>query len=192
MNALRRAIAILADPAAEWAVIEKESGDPVHLFTGYVALLALIPAVFGLIGACIVGAVVPGAGLVRAPLADGLFGAVSGYVMSCATVVCLGALIRVSAPILGGRRDFTSAFQLAVYSFTPVWLTGIFLLAPGLRFLGLSGFYGVYIFWIGTPFLTKVSVQKIPLFTVIVVACACALSFITGAVQHTLFGAVGR
>ena len=38
--------------------------------------------------------------------------------------------------MFGGRADFDSAFKLAVYSFTPVWLAGIFLLVPGLRFLG--------------------------------------------------------
>jgi len=192
MNVLRRAVAILADPAAEWAAIEKESGDPAHLLSGYAAWLALIPAVFGLIGSSAVGVVVPGVGLVRAPLINGLFGAVFVYVVSCATVVCLGALIRVLAPTFGGQRDFAAAFKLAVYSYTPVWLIGISFLAPGLRFLGLTGFYGAYIFWIGVPSLTKLSVQKVPAFTAIVVVCACALVFIAGALHHTLFGALGQ
>jgi hypothetical protein len=192
MKALRRVIAILADPAAEWAAIENEPGDAAYLFRNYVALLALIPAIFGLIGACAIGAVVPGAGLLRAPFAQGLFGAVFGYVTSCATVVCLSALIRLLAPVFGGQRDFNSAFKLAVYSYTPVWLTGIFFLAPGLRFLGLIGFYGAYIFWIGASSLTKVPAQKVPVFTAIVVVGACVLIFVSGALQHTLFGAPGR
>jgi hypothetical protein len=192
MNVLRRIIAILTDPAAEWAVIEKESGDAAYLLSRYVAPLALIPAVFGLIGACVVGAVVPGAGLVRAPFATGLVGAVFGYIMSCATVVCLGALIRLLAPAFGGQRDFNAAFKLAAYSYTPIWLTGIFLLAPGLRFLELIGFYGAYILWTGTSPLTKVPAQKIPAFTAILVVGACVLIFIIGALQHTLFGAPGQ
>jgi hypothetical protein len=192
MNALRRAIAILADPAAEWAVIAKEPGDPAALLSGYVALLALVPAVFGLIGGCAIGEVVPSAGLLRVPLALGLFAAIFGYVMSCATVVCLGALIRLLAPTFGGQRDFNGAFKLAVYSYTPVWLTGIFLLAPGLKFLGLIGFYGAYIFWVGASSLTKLPEQKIPVFTAIVVVCACGLMLVTGALQHVLFGAVAR
>jgi hypothetical protein len=192
MNALRRIIAILADPAGEWVVIEKESGDAAYLLSRYVAPLALIPAVFGLIGACVVGAVVPGVGLVRALLAAGLVGAVFGYIMSCATVVCLGALIRLLAPAFGGQRDFNAAFKLAAYSYTPIWLTGIFLLAPGLRFLDLVGFYGAYILWTGAAPLTKVPAQKIPAFTAILVVSAGVLIFIVGALQHTLLGGPGR
>ena len=192
MNALRRIIAMLADPAGEWVAIEKEPGDAAFLLSRYVAPLALIPAVFGLIGACAVGIVVPAAGLVRAPLATGLVGAVFGYVMSCATVVCLGALIRLLAPTFDGHRDFNAAFKLAAYSYTPVWLTGIFLLAPGLRFLELIGFYGAYILWTGASHLMKVPVQKLPAFTAILAVCAFALIFIIGALQHTLFGGTGQ
>jgi hypothetical protein len=191
MNALRRIIAILADPAAEWAAIDKEPGDAAYLLGRYVAPLALIPAVFGLIGACVVGAVVPGAGLARTPLAPGLVGAVFGYVMSCATVVCLGSLIRLLAPTFGGRRDFNTAFKLAAYAFTPIWLTGIFLVAPGLRFLELTGFYGAYILWTGASPLTKVPDQKIPAFTAILVIAACVFIFIIRALQHALFGWAG-
>ena len=191
MNAPRRIIAFLADPAAEWAVIEKEPGDAAYLLSRYVAPLALIPAAFGLVGACVVGTVVPGAGLVRAPLAAGLVGAVFGYVMSCATVVGLGVLIRLLAPTFGGQRDFNTAFKLAAYSYTPIWLTGVFLLAPGLRFLELTAFYSAYILWTGTSPLTKVPVQKIPAFTAILVVGACVFTFIIRALQHTLFGWAG-
>ena len=145
MNAAWRAQAILSNPSAEWTKIENESGDAAYLLTGYVALLAIVPAVSGFIGACFVGAAVPGNGIVRAPLLEGFFGAVFGYVATCATVLVLGFLIDFFAPMFGARRDFGSAFKLAVYSYTPVWLAGVFLLAPGLRFLILTAFYGVFI-----------------------------------------------
>ena len=122
MNAARRAQAILADPVREWAAIESEPGDPAYVLSRYVTVLALVPAVFSFIGACVVGVVLPGAGLVRAPLFNGLFGAILGYVLSCAIVLVLGILINLVAPLFGGRRDFDSAFKLSVYSFTPAWL----------------------------------------------------------------------
>ena len=78
MNIAARAHAIIIDPPAEWAKIESEPGDVVQLLTSYVAPLAAIPALSGFIGACLVGAVVPGVGTVRAFILQGLFGAAFG------------------------------------------------------------------------------------------------------------------
>ncbi|MDR3422678.1 MAG: Yip1 family protein [Xanthobacteraceae bacterium] len=188
MNAAWRARRIFADPSGAWTAIESESGDAAYLLSGYVAPLAVVPAVAGFIGACIIGVVVPGSGAVRAPIFDGLFSAVFGYVMSCATVLVLGLLIDLLAPLFGGRRNFDNAFKIAVYSYTPVWLAGIFLLAPGLRFLGLLGFYGAYLLWTGMPRLMKTPEQKSQTFSLLIVACACALTFIAAAAQQALFG----
>jgi Yip1 domain len=180
--------AILTDPSAAWMRIDKEPGDAARLLTGYVAPLALIPAVFGFVGACVVGAVVPGAGLVRAPILDGFSSAVFGYVMMCASVLLLGLLIDLCAPLFDGRRDFEGAFKLAVYSYTPIWFAGIFSLAPGLRFLGLTSFYGAYILWIGLPLLMKSPERRVLSYTALIVVCACVLSLVTTTMQHALFG----
>jgi len=191
VNAALRAAAMLFDPRAEWARIERETGDPAFVLSRYVALLALVPAVFGFVGASIIGVVVPGAGVVRTPIVDGLFGAIFGYVMTCATVLLLGLIIDLLAPLFGGRRDFDSAFKLAVYSFTPVWLAGIFLVLPGLRFLVLTGCYGAYILWLGLPRLTKSLKQRSHDFTALIVVCAFALTYLTAAAQRAVFGTPG-
>jgi hypothetical protein len=191
MNAARRAKAILVDPVVEWTRIEQEAGDPAFVLTRYVAVLALIPAVFGFLGTSAIGVIVPGAGTVRAPVVDGLFGAIFGYVMACATVLVLGLIIDLLAPLFGGRRDFDNAFKLAVYSFTPVWLAGIFLALPGLRFLVLTGFYGAYILWLGLPRLTKAHGQRSRDFTALIVVAAFLLVIIAAAAQRTVFGTPG-
>ncbi|MGB6568826.1 MAG: hypothetical protein WBF02_16130, partial [Xanthobacteraceae bacterium] len=89
MNVARRARAILADPVAEWAAIASEPGDPAYVLSRYVTVMALVPAVFSFVGACMVGVVVPNAGLMRTPVFNGLFGAILGYVLSCAIVLVL-------------------------------------------------------------------------------------------------------
>jgi hypothetical protein len=188
MNAILRVPTILADPSAEWARIEKEADDLAHLLLGYVALLALIPAIFGFIGACFVGAVVPGKGLVHASIFDGVFGAIFGYVLSFVIVELLALFIDLSAPQFGGRRDFASAFRLAVYSYTPVWLAGIFLLLPGLRFLTLTGFYGAYILMTGLPRLMKFPAEKSLTFAGFVLLCAFTLTMLAFDAQNALFG----
>jgi len=188
MHAILRVPAILTDPFAEWARIEKEPDDVAYLLLCYVALLALIPAIFGFIGACLVGAVVPGKGLVHASIFDGVFGAIVGYVLSFVTVALLGLFIDLLAPQFGGQRDFASAFRLTVYSYTPVWLSGIVLLLPGLRFLMLTGFYGAYILMAGLPRLMKSPPQKSAGFTALVTICAFVLTMLAGAAQRALFG----
>jgi uncharacterized membrane protein len=188
MNAILRVPTILTDPSAEWARIEKEADDLAYLLLGYVALLALIPTVFGFIGACFVGAVVPGKGLVHASIFDGVFGAIFGYVLSFVIVALLALFIDLSAPQFGGRRDFASAFRLAVYSYTPVWLAGIFLLLPGLRFLTLTGFYGAYILMTGLPRLMKFPAEKTLTFAAFAVLCAFTLTMLAFDAQNALFG----
>ena len=192
MNAASRAKAILVDPTAEWTAIEQEAGDPAYVLSHYVVLLALVPAVFSFIGVCVIGVVIPGgSGIVRASLFDGLFGAIFGYMMACVTVLALGLLINLVAPLFGGRRSFDSAFKLAVYSFTPVWLAGIFLLLPGLRFLTLSGCYGAYILWLGLPRLMKVPEEKSQNFAVAIVVCAFIFIYFAVTVQRVVFGTPG-
>jgi hypothetical protein len=191
MNAAARAKAILADPLAVWAEVESETGDPAYVLSRYVAVLAIVPALFSFIGTCLIGVVTPGGATLRAPLFDGVFGAIFGYVLACATVLVLGLIIDLTAPLFGGRRDFDSAFKLAVYSFTPVWLAGIFLALPGLRFLTLTGFYGAYLLWLGIPVLTKTPQTRSTYFTVIIVVCAFALTYIAAIGQHSIFGTPG-
>jgi hypothetical protein len=187
MKAARRVKAMLLDPAAEWPAIERESGDPAYLLSRYVAVLALVPAACGFVGASVIGAVVPGIGLVRASLFDGFFGAIFGYAMAVAIVLVLALVIDLSAPLFGGRKDFDSAFKLAVYSYTPVWLAGIFLLLPGLRFLILLSFYGAHVLVLGLPRLMKSPAQKSYGYAVVIVVCACALTLMAAAIQRTVF-----
>jgi len=191
MNVHARVQAILVDPAAAWNAIAGEPGDPAYVLSRYVTVLATIPAVFSFVGASIVGVVVPNVGPLRAPLFNGLFGAIFGYVLSCATVLVLGMIINLLAPLFGGRRDFDNAFKLAVYSYTPVWLAGVFLVLPGLRFLTLTGFYGAYLLWLGLPRLNKVAAKQALLLTALIVLCAFALSYGAAVAQRIVFDTAG-
>jgi hypothetical protein len=191
VNVAARAQAMLFDPLTEWVEVEKESGDPAYLLSHYVAWLAAIPAVFSFVGAYLIGVTMPGGNVVHASLFDALFGAIFGYVLTCTTVLLLGLLIDLVAPVFGGRRDFDCSFKLAVYAFTPVWLAGVFLLLPGLRFLTLTGLYGAYILWLGLPRLMKTLEQPSRLFTLLVGACGFGLTYLSAFLQHMVFGTPG-
>jgi len=191
MKAAWRAKAMLLDPSDEWTAIERESGDAAYLLSRYVSVLALIPALSSFLAASVIGQVVPGVGLVRAALFDGLFGAIFGYAMAFAVVLLLGLIVDLLAPLFGAEKDFDSALKLAVYSFTPVWLAGIFLLLPGLRFLALTGLYGAYVLATGLPQLMKAPAPKSLTYTIVVVVCAAALTVLAAVLQRSVFGTAG-
>jgi len=187
MHAAVRATRLLADPAGEWAKLASEPGDPVYPLIRYVAVLALIPAVSGLVGGCLVGVVVPGLGLVHAALLHGLLAASFGYLASFAAMALLAAIIRFGAALFGGDMDFATASTLAVYSYTPVWVAGVFLLLPGLRFLTLGGFYGGYILFAGLRQFTKLPALNLRGFAAFVIACAFLLTLLADTAQRMLF-----
>ena len=123
---MQRAKAILIDPLAEWDRIARRvrrSGRYSHELRGAARAHT---GLFGFIGACLIGVIGKDGTVLRAPLVDGIFGAIFGYVVGCAIVLVLGLGIDVLAPLFGGQRGFDNAFKLAVYSFTPVWLAGFF------------------------------------------------------------------
>ena len=183
-----RAAAILIDPIGAWPRVANEPADWLDLMTRYVALVALIPALFEFIGACVIGVIVPGTGVVRAPLFDGIFGALFLYLENFILVLLLGVVIHFAAPLFGGRKGFGAALALAVYSYTPVWLAGIFLLLPGLRFLTLLGCYGAYLLLVGLPPMTQTPPRQSRIFAGLIVVAALALTLFAGWAQHRVFG----
>ena len=55
MRLIERASAILLRPRQAWAEIDTEPASPASLFTGYLMILAAIPAVCGFIGMSLIG-----------------------------------------------------------------------------------------------------------------------------------------
>lgn len=180
MDWVARVKAIIVSPRSEWTVIVHESGDPSFLFTNYVAKLALIPAVAQFIGISVIGRAMP--------FFSGLFAAVFAYVLTFVVVYLIAVVADALAETFGGRRDFGNALKLVVYSFTPSWLAGIFLLVPALSFLAILGLYGIYLMWLGLPVLMRVPRERTALCLAALVGCVIVLSVIVGFIQITLFG----
>lgn len=185
MNIVERVKNILLSPDTEWPVIENESGEPRPLFLNYVAILAVIPAIAGFIGTSIIGITVS-AGTFRVPIVTGLLNAVISYLFSFVVVYIVALVIDALASYFRGERHFPSALKLAVYSYTPVWLAGIFLLLPGLRFLTMLGLYGLYLLWTGLPPLMRVPRDRSLIFAFAVVVCAVIVFIALAILQGTI------
>jgi hypothetical protein len=164
MKLVQRVEAIVLRPQAEWKLIEREPEGLPDLLLSYVAILAAIPEVARFIGQSFVGG--------YAPLVPSLVRAVVVYLVTFAMVYIIAGVIDLLAPRFGGKKNFAHAVKLSVYSHTPLWLAGIFLLIPGLNFLLILGVYGVYLLWIGLPLLMQVPKEKALPYAVVVTACA--------------------
>ena len=185
MNLLLRIRNLLLRPAEEWLVIDRESGDPVFLFTRYVAILALIPAVASVIGGSLIGVTVS-AGTFRVPLVIGLLNAAISYLFTFVIVYAVALVIDALAPTFGTERHMPSAMKLSAYSFTPAWLAGVFLLLPGLRFLTVLGLYAIYLLWTGVGPLMRAPRDKTLYYAIAVVVAALAITVALAAVQGVI------
>jgi Yip1 domain len=176
---------IIINPDAEWPKIAHEPGDVKILFTRYVAILALIPALCGFIGTSIIGVSVS-VGTFRVPLLPGLINLVLGYIFTFVIVYAVALVIDALAPSFRTERNFPNALKLSVYSFTPAWLAGIFILIPGLRFLTILGLYGLYLMWTGLTPLMGSPRDKSFFYAICVVVAAIMITVILAIVQGTI------
>jgi hypothetical protein len=181
MDIVERVKAILLTPKSEWLVIERESGDPAFLFMNYVAILAAIPAVCGFIGMSLIGTVGIGAGLVFA---------IVQYLLAFVFVYVLGLIIDALAPTFDAQKNPANALKLAVYSMTPHWVAGIFLLIPVLGFpaaiIGLL--YGFYLLWVGLRPLMKAPEEKAIVYTAATAICAIIIFIVIVWVRGVVAG----
>lgn len=184
---VERVKSILLRPSSTWDVIDSEPATTPGLFKNYAAILALIPAICGLIGGSILG----GAFGLKTPILFGVFSAIVGYVLNLAMVFVLGLIIDGLAPSFDGQKNQVQAMKLAVYSSTAGWVAGIFALVPVIGLLAiLASLYGIYLLYLGLPKLMKAPEAKAFGYTAVAVIVAIILSFVIGAVT-TLVGGLG-
>jgi len=94
-----------------------------------------------------------------------VYGSAGTYVVLLALPLVAGLISEFLAQQLGGGISRTAAFKLAVYSFTPTYLSGVFLLMgflgalSALLILACLG-YTIYLFHGATPAVTGVPKER--------------------------------
>jgi hypothetical protein len=145
MNTIERAKKIMLSPKTEWQVIDTEETTASKLLTTYLVVLALIPAIGWFIGYGLVGYNILGVHL--GSVSAGIRQAVISYVGTIASAYITAYIITMLAGKFQSKSDFNKAFQLVVYSYTPMFLAGALYIIPSLGTLaGIVGLYGLYIF----------------------------------------------
>jgi len=181
---------ILLTPSAEWDKIEREPATIGGLFTGYVCILAAIPAVAGLIGGQVFGHGAFGISF-KLPIAAALVAAVVGYAGALLTVFVLGSVIDALAPSFGAEKNRVQAFKVAAYSYTASWVAGILGLVPALGILILlAGLYGCWLLYLGLQSVMKAPADKAPGYAIVTIIVAVVISIVIGMAVGAVSAAV--
>jgi Yip1-like protein len=180
MNLVDRAKKILLQPKSEWPVIAAEPHTVQGLYTGYVMILAAIPAVASFIGYSLIGVSMLGTSY-RWPITSGIAHLVVSYLLSLGWVYVLALIIDALAPNFGGEKNFMQALKVSAFSPTAMWIAGIFSIVPLLAILGIVGLYSLYLLYTGLPVLMKTPEDKAVPYTVVVIIVAIVLAIVVGA-----------
>src|SRR3990172_13361752 len=177
MNLVDRVKNILLQPKTEWAAIEPEQTDPKTLYTSYIVILALIPAVAGLIGAFFSASRI-GVGVI-------LGAAIMQYVLTLVMVFVVAFIADALAPSFDGQKNLNQALKLTAYAMTAAWVAGVFAILPVLGWLLvlLGSLYSLYLFYLGVPALMKVPEQKVIGYTVVFVVVALVIGIVIGTIN---------
>ncbi len=168
MNVVERAKKLILQPQQEWQAIDAEEHGVQELFTGYVMILAAIPAVASFIGLSIVG-IGPFGSSYRVALGAGVTHLMAVYLMSLGAVYLFALVIEGFSPKFEGKRDFQQALKVAAFFPTPWWLAGVFSVIPALWIIGFFlGLYSLYLLFLGLPKLMRVPETKAIPFLVVV------------------------
>ncbi|MDQ2734300.1 MAG: YIP1 family protein [Pseudomonadota bacterium] len=191
MSLIERVQSILLRPKTTWPVIAGESANVASIYSGYVCILAAIPAIAGFIGLTLIG--VGGFGIsYHLPIAAGILRMIVGYILSLAMVFLLSLIVNALAPTFGGTRNPIQALKLIAYASTAGFVGGIFSLIPTLGILGLlCGLYSIYLIYTGISVLMRCPPDKAGAYTAVVIVCAIVAGVVVGALLVSPVGRVG-
>ncbi len=165
------AIALVRDPKV-FMTARADAAPPVMTtITRYVAILAVIPFLFTLIGYLIFphghhGVYAIGAGIVS-------------YIFALVSVVVVGYIVFMLAPRFASVADLNKATKLVSYVYTPVFLIAVVNIVPSLTFLNiLALLYGLYIVYIGLPIVLKTPQARVVMYVIATLVVTFIVYFI--------------
>ena len=126
---------ILMTPRTEWPLIAAEPASIGSLYTGYILIMAAIPAVIRFVSSSLIGVPVPFLGYYRIDVGTGLTLAVVSYVLSLLGVFIVALIVEALAPTFSGEKSRVQALKVVAYSYTASWVAAIIGIIPGLVLL---------------------------------------------------------
>lgn len=183
MSLAQRVKDILLSPKQTWPKIAAEETDIPTLYTQYLMILALVPAIAGFIGMSLIG-FNNGGQTVLVPLLNGVSSMVISYVLSLAMVYAIALLANRLAPNFSGEKNLVSALKLIAYSSTSGMIGGVFSLLPALWPLGLlASIYSLYLLFTGIPVMMKSPPERALSYTAVLLVSSLIASAVLGIIS---------
>ena len=177
---------ILLNPKQERDVIEKEKTSHTKLLTGYLLLLAAIPAIAMLLGYRLVGTSF--AGFRFTSFEFGLRSGIVLYVSLIAGAYITAFVIDFLAQKFKATKNFDKAFSLVVYAYVPTCVAGILYIIPSLGAIaGLAGLYGLYLMYIGLPTMMKAPKNEQMTYFIVSLVATVLVTMVLSALLGAIF-----
>ena len=144
---ITRAKSMLLTPRSEWPVVAAEPDTIGGLYSGYIVILAAIPAIVRFLSSTLIGVSVPFLGSYRLPMTAGLTTAVLTYVLALVGTFIVALIVDALAPTFGAEKNRVQALKTVAYAYTAYWVVSIIGIIPGLGLLAAlaGGIYSVYL-----------------------------------------------
>jgi ABC-type polysaccharide/polyol phosphate export permease len=175
---VKRTKGIVLAPKQEWPIIAAVKAGHAKVLLSWLLPLSLIQAVAAVIGFGLIGYA-------------GSWGRRHGL-LQVATMIggayVTAFIVNTLAESYASVKNQDQAFALIAYSYTPAALGGIFQLIPSLAIIGtLAGLYGLYLLYIGLPFLMKTPPEKNTGYFVVALLCTIGVFLVLSAVLAAVF-----
>jgi|ERR1022692_3424071 hypothetical protein len=166
------AIALVKNPKA-FMTARADTAPPVMTtITKYVAILAIIPFLFTLLGDAIFQRA--GHHIVYAVIAG-----IVAYIFAVVSVVVVGFILWKLAPRFLSVSEQNKATKLVSYIYTPVFLIAVLNIIPALAIVNiLALLYGLYILYIGLPIVLKTPQNKVVMYVIATLVVTFIVYFI--------------
>lgn len=185
---INRVKSILLTPKTEWPLIAAEPATSMGIYTGYILVLAAVPAICQFLKLAVFGYSMPFLGTMHVSSAFALEAALRIYIGSIIGAFLVALIINALAPTFGGQKDSVQSLKVVAYSYTASWVAGIAVLLGGLgmliMFVGMI--YGIYLLYLGLPPTMKCPPEKAAGYTVVTLICTLVL----GALLFYVLGSV--
>jgi Yip1 domain len=187
---ITRAKSMLLAPRAEWPVVAAEPDTVGGLYSGYIAVLAAIPAIVHFLSSTLIGVSVPFLGSFRVPMAAGLTTAVLSYVLALVGTFVVALIVDALAPSFGAEKNRVQALKTVAYAYTAYWVASILGIIPGLGLIAVlaGGIYSIYLLNMGLPFTMKCPPAKAIGYTAVSIIVAIIVGWVLALIVGSVAG----